>query len=183
MRIRKNLNSDQEKIQRFLDILGNGFVSLSSKKRVRPEFFIIAYEFINDNITSVFFKKEEHLIRVLEESGFPTDEGPVCALRESQKRGREAANVLIKAAKNWQSGDEIARADVIWACSEYTSSLRQHLDKLKNLVFPLLEQTIPVDDEHKISEGMSKVAADAGSDYVKWDKQISKLEEELSDWM
>lgn len=183
MRIRKNLNNDQENIQRFLDVLGNGLIALSSKKRVRPEFFIIAHEFIAGNIAAVFFKKEEHLIRVLEENGFPDNEGPVEVLRSSQRKGNEAANVLFKAAKHWQGGDETARADVIWAASEFTSTMRQHLEKLKNLVFPLLEQTIPIDDEHIISEGMSKVAADAGSDYAKWGKQVEKLEEELSDWL
>ena len=183
MRIRKNLQGDQENIQRFLVVIGNGLVALSSKKQVRPHFFLLAHDFIREYIEDVFFKKENLLIKALEENGFPTDEGPVGLLRADHIKSREAAEHLLNATKHWQAGEEVARGDVIWATSEYTSAFRQHFDRLKNLVFPLLEQTIPIDAEHKISEGMSKVAAEVGSDPVKYIKQIEKLEEELSDWL
>lgn len=183
MRIRKNLSGDQEQIQRFLDVLGEGLVALSGKKRVRPEFFLMAHEFIEKNVLSAFFKKEEHLIRVLTENGFSPEDGPVGAMKNDQRKSREAADALLKAARLWHVGDEAARADVIWACSEFNSTLRGHLERLKNLIFPLLEQTIPVDDEHQISEAMSRSAAEAGADYALWGKQIDKLEEELSDWL
>jgi hemerythrin-like domain-containing protein len=183
MRIRKNLQGEQENILRFLDVLGKGLVELSSKKRVRPDFFILAHEFIQGQIEGIFFQKENLLIKVLEDNGFPTNNGPVGLLVEDQKKSRDAAVHILNAAQHWKAGDELGRGDVIWATSEYTSTLRQHFDRLQNLVFPLLEQTIPVDDEHKISEKMSKVAADTGSDPAKSVKQIEKLEDELSDWL
>ena len=49
---------------------------------------------------------------------------------------------MIKAARQWQAGDDRARTDVSWSASEYTSNFRQHLDRLKNLIFPLLEQNL-----------------------------------------
>ncbi len=183
MRVRKNLSGDLENIQRFLDVLGNGLIALSGKQLVRPEFFLMAHEFIQKNILSVFFKKEEILARVLTENGFAEEDGPVGALKEGRRKSGEAADVLLKAARLWQVGDEESRADVIWAASEFNTVTRQHLERLKNLIFPLLEQTIPVDDEHKISEEMSQIAAAAGADYALWGGQINKLEEELSDWL
>lgn len=183
MRIRKNLQGEQENIQRFLAVLGNGLVALSGKKQVRPHFFILAHGFIREYIEDVFFKKENLMIKALEEHGFPTDEGPVGLLRTDQIKSREAAEVLLKAANHWEAGDEQARGDVIWATSEYTSAFRLHFDRLKNLVFPLLEQTVSIDDEHKISEGMSNAVAEATADPRKFIKQVEKLEEELSDWL
>lgn len=185
MRIRKSLHSDQENIQRFLTVLGNGLVSLSNRKQVRPHFFISAHGFILEYIEDRFFKKENLLIKVLEDSGFPTDEGPVGLLQADQKKSHEAAELLLNAAKHWQAGDEEARGDVIWAAGEYTSTLRQHFERLKNLVFPLLEQTITVDDEHKVSEGMNKIVFDGAekNDANKYIKMIEALEEELSDWL
>lgn len=180
MRIRKNLNGDQENIQRFLDVLGNGLVALSSKKRVRPEFFFIAHEFIHEYVEEGFFKKEVLLTNTLINQGFSPTEGPVGLLLTDQVKSREAADILLKASKAWQAGDEVARGDVIWAASEYTSTMRAHLDRLKNLVFPLLEQTILVDDEHGISDEMNKAGA---KDWSVGAKQIDKLEEELSDWL
>jgi hemerythrin-like domain-containing protein len=71
-----------------------------------------------------------------------------------------------------------------WATSEYTSTIRQHLDRLKKLIFPLLEQTISIDDEHKLSEEIDKIIFEGGlKDGVeKYVKLIETLEDELSDW-
>jgi hemerythrin-like domain-containing protein len=184
MRISKNLRSDQENISRFVAALGGGSVILSATKHARPNFFILAHSFIRDYIEDGFFKKEELLIKVLEEGGFPPEGGPIGAILSDQKKSREAAELLINAATQWQSGDEIARSEVGWAASQYTSAIREHLDRLKNLIFPLLEQTISVDDEHKVSEEINKIVFDGGlkGGAEKYVKLIASLEDELSDW-
>jgi len=184
MRITKNLRPDQENISRFVAVLGGGSVILSTTKHARPSFFILAHSFMKDYIDEGFFKKEEVLIRILEEGGFPTESGPINALHNDHKKSREAAEVLITAAKQWQAGDELARAEVGWATSEYTSTLRQHLERLKTLIFPLLEQTITIDDEHKLSEELNKIIFESAlkDGAEKYIKVIEALEEELSDW-
>jgi hemerythrin-like domain-containing protein len=67
---------------------------------------------------------------------------------------------------------------------DYTATLRQHLERLKNLIFPLLEQTISIEEEHILSDDMSKIvfkgSFEDGSE--KYAKLIEKLEEELGDW-
>jgi hemerythrin-like domain-containing protein len=78
----------------------------------------------------------------------------------------------------------MARSEVGWATSQYTSAVRQHLDRLKNLIFPLLEQTITVDEEHIVTEGMSNMIFEGGlkDGTEKYIKLIGELEDELSDW-
>ena len=184
MRITKSLKVDQENIIRFISVLGGGSVVLNTNKRARPDFFISAHVFIREYIEDGFFRKEEVLIRVLEEGGFPAESGPVEGIRSDQKKSREAAHVLIHAAQAWQAGDEVGRAEVGWATSEFNSAFRKHLDRLKNLIIPLIEQTIPADDEHNVSDEMNKAASEGclkdGVD--KYVKLIAELEEELSDW-
>jgi hemerythrin-like domain-containing protein len=184
MRIIKYFRTDQETITRFLAVLGGGSVILRTSKRARPGFFIFAHTFIREYIEEGFFKKEELLIKTLEDAGFPTESGPVGAMLSDHKKSHDAAELLINAAKQWQAGDEVARSEVGWATSEYTSTLRQHLERLKNLIFPLLEQTISVDDEHRLSEEINKIVFEGslkeGTD--KYTKLIVDLEEELSDW-
>lgn len=184
MRIAKNLRTDQENISRFITALGGGSVILSTTKHATPKFFILAHSFIKGYIEDGFFKKEELLIKVLEEGGFPSGSGPIGALLGDHKKSRDAAEVLINAAKQWQAGDEGARSEVGWATSEYTSTIRQHLERLKNLIFPLLEQTISIDDEHKLSEEVNKVITEGTvKEWTeKYVKVIEELEEELSDW-
>lgn len=184
MRIAKNLRPDQENISRFIVALGSGSVILSTTKYARPSFFISAHSFIQEYIEDGFFKKEELLIKVLEEGGFPTEGGPIGAMRSDQEKSHEAAELLVNAAKQWQAGDEIARSEVGWATSQFTSAIRQHLDRLKSLIFPLLEQTISIDDEHKLSEEIDKIKFEGGlkDGSEKYIKLIEALEDELSDW-
>jgi hemerythrin-like domain-containing protein len=184
MRLTRTLRTDQETILRFLAVFGGGSVALGTSKLARPGFFLFAHSFIDEYIENGFFRKEELLIQALENSGFPADEGPVGSLRADQKKSREAANLLIETARQWQAGDEEARVGVGWAASEYSSILRQHLDRLKNLIFPLLEQNLSPEDEHKIAEGLNNILFDGtlNNDSDKHIKIIETLEEELSDW-
>lgn len=184
MRIDKSFRSDRETILRFLDALGGGVAVLSGNKKARPGFFIFAHTFIREFIEENFFKKVGLLIAALEGNGFPTDEGPVSALLADQKKSREAAEHMLSAAKGWQDGDEEARGEVGWATSEFTSTMRGHLDRLKNLIFPLLEQNISPEDEHRISEGLNTLSFENSSkgEVEKYAKLIESLEDELGDW-
>lgn len=184
MRIEKSFRSDRETILQFLDALGGAAAILSSSKKARPGFFIFAHTFIQEFVQENFFKKEGLLITALEGNGFPTDEGPVGAMLVEQMKSREAAEHMLSAAKGWQEGDEEARGEVGWATSEYTTTMRGHLDRLKNLIFPLLEQNISPEDEHRISEGLNTIAFENGTkgDEEKYAKLIESLVDELSDW-
>jgi hemerythrin-like domain-containing protein len=184
MRIAKNFRADQENISRFIAALGSGSVILSTTKYARPDFFISAYGFIRDYIEDGLFKKEELLIKVLEENGFPTESGPVGGVLVDQKKIREAAELMFNTAKQWQAGDEIARSELTWATSQFTGATRQHLERLKSLIFPLIEQTISLDEETQLSEDINKIVFEGGlkDGTEKYVKLIAALEEELSDW-
>ena len=185
MRIIKNLRKDQETILRFLDAFGGGAGALgASNKHAHPGFFITAVTFIHEYIEAGFFRKEELLMKALENCGFSPEEGAIGAMRNEQKKSREAARHLLKAAKDWQAGDEGARVEVGWSSSEYSFMLRQNLTRLKNLVFPLLEQNISPEEDESIVVGLNRIVVEGvtkdGSD--KYNKLIETLEDELSDW-
>lgn len=184
MRIEKSFRSDQEVILRFLDALGGGAAILSGNKKARPGFFIFSHAFVREFVEESFFRKEDLLVRALEANGFPSDDGPVGAILAAQKKSREAGEHMLSAAKGWQAGDEEARVEVGWAASEYTSTMRQHIERLKNLVFPLLEQNISPEDEHRISEGLNTIAFENSlkGDAEKFTKLIESLEDELGEW-
>lgn len=180
MRLSRALKTDQEIITRFITALGSGSVALSSSKLPRPNFFITAHTFIKEYINEGFFPKEEIIIKILEEGGFPADTGPIGAIRTDQKKSRDAAESMLNAARQWEAGDNIARSETGWATSEYTSSIRQHLERIKSLILPLIEQTISVDEEHNVSEQINGMVLQNGSEtYI---KLIEQLEETLSDW-
>ncbi len=184
MRIPRNLQTDQDHISRFLVVLGGASVEVRTNKRAKAKLFILAHQFIKDYIDEGFFRKEEVLINILEEGGFPLNQGPIAALLADQKKSREAAVVLIETANAWQAGDASVRSEVGWASSEYTSTMRQHLERLKTLIYPLVEQTIPIEAEEKVSEDIRGIVFEGGlKDGVeKYVKLIEELEAEYTDW-
>src|SRR6186713_2646550 len=105
MRIPRNLQTDQDHINRFLMVLGGASVEVRNNKRAKARLFIRAHEFMKDYIDEGFFKKEEVLIKILEEGGFPLKQGPIGAMRTDQNKSREVAAALIETANAWQAGD------------------------------------------------------------------------------
>ena len=184
MRIARKLSDDQENIQRFIHVLGGAMIELSSNRLAQPDFFIQAHNFLKDYIEERFFKKEELLIKALEDVGFPSDDGPVGFLRSEQSKIHANAAHLIEAAEQWKAGDEAARADVGWAASECTSTLRQHLDRLKTLIFPLVEQNMSLEEEHELSNIVDSLVFDGetGDHARNYEQMLITLEGELSDW-
>jgi len=184
MRITKYLRTDQETIVHFLDMLGVASSMLSGNKHARPGFFIFAHTFMHDYIEESFFKKEELLFRALEDGGFPTEDGPVAAMRTEQAKSIESAEHMGNAARGWQGGDEEARSEVGWAASEYSLTFRHHLERLNNRIYPLLEQNMSDEDEHKIAEGLNKIAFEisAKGDEDQSTKLVEALQEELNNW-
>lgn len=184
MRIEKNLRKDRETLLRFLDVFGAASGALgSSNKHAQPSFFLLGGSFIHEYIVPVFFRKVDVLLSALMDAGLPSETGAVGAMKDEQEKCRESANVLVKAAKDWQDGDASARLEVSWGASEFTTTMRQLLDRLKNLIFPLLEQNLAPEDEQTILEGLNNIASAGGAnDADKHIKLIETLEDELSDW-
>jgi hemerythrin-like domain-containing protein len=184
MRVARAIKNDQETIKRFLDVLGGGSIVLSSNKLAQPGFFILGHGFIQEFIEGVFQKKEELLIAALEDAGFPPEDGPIGSLKTDQKKCHDAAGHLLNASRQWQNGDEVARSEAGWAVSEYTTSCRQRLERIKNLIVPLLEQTFSLEEDQKMAEELTgmvfeNIPQDNPHKYI---KVIEKLEEQLSDW-
>jgi hemerythrin-like domain-containing protein len=184
MRINKPLRTDVEYIGRFLDALGGAAAELGRNKYARASFFISAHGFITGYIDGIFFKKEEFLIQALQDGGFPQDDGPVAALRSEQQKSRAAAELLLENSMKWQSGDDSDRIAVGWATSEFTTALRAHLERLKNLIYPLLEQVMTEEDEQRTIEAIQRAAPNGSgdSDPAQLVRLLESLEEELSDW-
>jgi hemerythrin-like domain-containing protein len=184
MRIKRSLSAEQETIRRFLAVLGGGSIALSGKLPATPDFFISAHSFIRSYIEGGFFTKEELLIKALGEVGFPPDSGPIEAMRLEHTKSQETGMLLMEAARRWKTGDESARAEVGWNASEYSLIVRQHLDRLKNLIFPLLEQNLSREVEHAIGDKLNAMPIEESldGDMGPYLKLIETLEEELADW-
>lgn len=184
MRVTRILNAEQGLVERFLAILGRGLVAAGQGKSARPAFFVLASNFIREYLEPDYLEKEEVLLKALEDAGFPPDEGPVGGMRAERNKSREISVVLFEAARAWQGGTETGRAEVIWASSQYTGLMRHHFEQLKNLIHPLLEQTVTAEDETRIAEALNRIefADREAQSPDKYKKIVEMLEEEVKDW-
>ncbi len=184
MRVTKILSEDQAFVARFLAVLGKGLVIASRSKVARPGFFIFASNFMREYLETEYLRKEDVLLQALEDLGFAGDSGPVGGMRAEQKRSRELSKTISEAARAWQGGDDTGRAEAIYATSEYTGLMHHHFERLKNLINPLLDQSITPEGELQIAEQLNKIEfADREEQTpAKYLKIVQMLEEEARDW-
>ena len=152
MRATRVLTDDWDFISRFLAVLGRGLVVASRSKMARPGFFLFASNFIHEYIEGYYLPREAVLLQVLEDCGFPPDSGPVGNMLSDQKKSREISQSLAEAARAWQGGDDSGRAESVWATSEYSDLMHHHFERMRNLINPLLDQSITPEGERKIAE-------------------------------
>lgn len=184
VRATKILNTEQELVMHFLAVLGKGMVVAGYSKAARPGFFVYASNFIRDFLEPEYLRKEEVLLQALEDAGFPADEGPVGGMRRDHKKSQEISVILHEAARLWQGGDEGGRAEVVWATSEYTGLMRRHFEQLRNLIHPLLDQTVTIEGEQKIAAALNRIefADRERASPEKYAKIVELLEDEVNDW-
>ncbi len=184
MKATKILHSELETIERFLAIFGQGMVSTTQNKPVGPGFFIYSANFIHDFIEDTYFKKEEILLRFLEENGMDSDGGPIGTTLSEQTKSRDFSRIMSEASTAWRAGDETGRADTLWAASSFTGLMRQHINRTRSLLFPLAEQLIPEEEHYKIAEAFNRLAFEnpEPEDVDKNNRLILMLEEEAREW-
>ena len=59
MRITRSLNTDYETTTRFISVIGRGMLELNGNKFARPDFFVLAHNFVSEYIEGRIFKKED----------------------------------------------------------------------------------------------------------------------------
>jgi hemerythrin-like domain-containing protein len=184
MRIRKALRADQEFTARFLAVLGKGLVIAAQSRLGQPDFFVMAARFIREYIEPGYFRKEEVLLEGLEACGFAPDQGPVGSMRAAYRKSHEISRTLSGAANEWQGGDASSRADVIWATSEFTDLMHQHFRQLNNLIYPLLEQSLTLEEEQHLAEKVNALGSAEAypAAYDEYRRLIETMEDEVGDW-
>ena len=184
MRIIKILRPDQDLAGRFLDVLGSGLAVAGQSRAGRPGFFIFAATFIQEYLEAIYFKKEAVLLKALEDYGFPSGSGPIGTMREGYQKSHEISKILSAAARQWINGDETSRTEVIWAASEYTGIMHRHMELLRNLIHPLLEQSLTEEDEQKAAVQLNVIAFEGTSEDAldKYTKLVKTLEDEVGEW-
>lgn len=145
-------------IERVLDSLEAAADRLESGQPVRPDFFLSATDFIRGFADGCHHQKEEGvLFKHMEDQDVPVDGCPLGVMLAEHELGRQYTRALISAAQSMKSGDLSANRRAIQSSRSYVALLRQHIYKEDNILFPMADDVIPVNQHASIWEGFEQV--------------------------
>jgi hemerythrin-like domain-containing protein len=185
MRATEILQTEHAILERILIALDVAAVGAAHQKPVRPGFFIDTYSFVLEYTEGFHFRKEEEILfKALEETGLPVENGELGTLLGDHEQSRHYIRAMLAAAKEWQAGDDAARAEVIWATSGYTGLLHQHIARESNILFNLAKQALSPERQDQIAAAFDQMNnQETGEDiYEKYLKLATALEKEASAW-
>ncbi len=170
-------------ILRVLDSLEEAASRLDSGEDIDADFFLDAAEFVSGFADKCHHAKEEDILFVaMTERDMPRDTGPVAVMLTEHDAGRRYTAGFRSAAEQVKAGETSASADIVRNVFDYVNLLREHIMKEDNVLYPMAEQLIPVDEMAKVSDDFQCVIdADKKDDIPeKYEALAEKLARYLS---
>ena len=152
------LMNEHRVIERVLDALQVAAERLSRGEELRPAFFINAALFMKNFADGCHHNKEEGFLFIaMNESGLPTQGGPIGVMLSEHEQGRLFTIEIKDAAKKWETGDLSARPAVVQNALGYVALLRQHIHKEDNILFPMADRIIPAARQEKLTQDFERI--------------------------
>lgn len=105
-------------------------------------------------------KEEKHLFPSVQQHGLPVGSGPVAAMLAEHEEGRKLVRAINGALADAKSGTTKAVDAIRDNLAAYIVLLRQHIQKEDNVLFPMADKLIPIDEQHRLSEEFARIEAE-----------------------
>jgi hemerythrin-like domain-containing protein len=177
------LTEEHRVIEHVLNTLEIGVNRLESGQPVRPEFFLSATDFIRGFADGCHHQNEEGvLFKRMEEQGIPVQGCPLGVMLTEHELGRQYTHALRSAAQSMISGDLSANQRAIQSARSYVALLRQHIYKEDNILFPMADDVIPVEQQASVWDDFDHIEhAETGEGiHEKYLALAKALEEEIN---
>ncbi len=158
MKATEILMEEHEVILRVIAVLERAAANLAEGGDIQPVFFIDAADFIKGFADGCHHVKEEQvLFKTMNQYGIPSQGRPVGVMLYEHEQGRRYTRGMREAAERLAAGDLAARDEVVENARGYTALLRQHIMKENNVLFPMADRVIPVEEHNAVFESFEKV--------------------------
>ncbi len=152
------LMQEHRVIEQVLNTLHSAAEAVEKGYPVRPSFFSDAADFIRGFADGCHHHKEEGvLFKKMESHGLSAQGGPVGMMLHEHELGRQYTRGMRAAAEKWAQGDESAKAAVVENVSAYVALLRQHILKEDQILFPMADRVIPLNEHAAVLTGFEHV--------------------------
>jgi len=153
------LSSEHRVIERVIAALEIAVNKIEAGQPVRPGFFIDAADFIKGFADGCHHRKEENVLFIaMSKNGVPVQGGPIGVMLSDHEQGRIFTRGMREAAQKLEQGQNgAAREGLAQNVRGYASLLRMHIYKEDNILFPMANQVIPLDQQGNVAEDFEKV--------------------------
>lgn len=177
------LMSEHRVIERVIAALETAARKIEQGQPVRPGFFIDAADFIKGFADGCHHRKEEGVLFIaMSEAGVPVQGGPIGVMLSDHEQGRLFTRGMREAAQQLEQGTGgTAKESLLEHALGYANLLRMHIYKEDNILFPMANQVIPLDQQESVAEGFEKVEHEETGEGVheKYLALAEKLEREM----
>ena len=152
------LMSEHRVIERVLTAMEKAVEALGTGRDIKPEFFLVAADFIKGFADGCHHAKEEKvLFEAMVKAGVPKAGGPVGMMLLEHEQGRAFVRAMRAGVEKWQSGDHEGRTEVIKAANGYIDLLRAHIYKEDKILFPLADDAILWEEQEQIAKDFDRI--------------------------
>lgn len=102
-------------------------------------------------------KEEDFLFPALEAAGIPNEGGPIGVMLSEHRKGREFIAGMKRGIEAMKAGDRGGVSLFAENAAEYTSLLRQHIQKEDNVLFVMAEQRLDAAKDKELFRGFERV--------------------------
>jgi hemerythrin-like domain-containing protein len=162
MEATENLMEEHRVIERVLDAVELAAGRLSSGQAVPADFFLKAADFIKDFADGWHHAKEEGvLFEAMTAHGLPVRGGPVGVMLAEHDEGRRLTREMRAGAERLQQGDADAVSQITENARDYAMLLRQHIQKEDQILYPMADRIIPLEQHSQIKAACDRIEQQA----------------------
>ena len=138
------LMDEHRVIERVLDSLEAEAGRLARGETVRPGFFLDVADFASGFADGCHHQKEEGVLcPAMTQHGMPASGGAIEVMLQEHEAGRTYVRQLRTAARQLESREPGAAAQLVAAALGYAALLRDHIAKEDEVLFPMAAEMIP----------------------------------------
>jgi len=152
------LMAEHRIIERVILALETAAGRLEQDPKFRAGFFIDTADFIKGFADGCHHRKEEGaLFPAIAANGVPVEGGPIGVMLSEHEQGRLLTRAMRQAAERLAAGDLSAKTKIIHNARSYAVLLRQHIQKEDQVLFPMAERVIPLEQQNLVAQDFERV--------------------------
>ncbi|MGB9792758.1 MAG: hemerythrin domain-containing protein [Thermacetogeniaceae bacterium] len=158
------LMSDHAAISAALKALEKICANCWQGKEIDSDHLDKAVEFIEVFINDYHHRKEEELLEALEKSGIPVDGGELGTISHEHLCLQPYIKGMREAAEDYKRQPISGMYKFFINAREFGKIYVRHLEKEKNMLFPLAEWVLPPADQERLSKAFDRIAEETGAE-------------------